>query len=163
MPTLFSFLPGLELKFLYFTTHWRYPWNPVIRPGQGMKTTAELSRYHKIPIPVNRDSLYRVIYDAELLIAAAHGFALSILPWKYCMFFKVLEHFFSLFHLLVLTANWKEAEEVYRPVVPTICIKIEGYNPYVEKSNSCWMNHRELKDNAFIQHLWLIRNDKVCS
>lgn len=40
---------------------------PRDQTWQGMKTVAELRREHKIPIPVNKDSLYKVIYYVYLL------------------------------------------------------------------------------------------------
>ena len=36
---------------------------PRNKTWQGMKTMAELRREHNLPIPVNKDSLYKVIYD----------------------------------------------------------------------------------------------------
>lgn len=40
---------------------------PRDRTWQGMKTVAELRREHNLPIPVNKDSLYKVIPDQKLL------------------------------------------------------------------------------------------------
>lgn len=38
------------------------------RPWEGMKTVAELRRDQNLPTPVNKDSLYKVIYDIGSLI-----------------------------------------------------------------------------------------------
>lgn len=39
---------------------------------QVMKTMAELRRHHNLPIPVNKDSLYKVIPNVTLVFLTAH-------------------------------------------------------------------------------------------
>jgi ribosome biogenesis protein BMS1 len=58
---------------------------PRNKTWQGMKTVAELRREHNLPIPVNKDSLYKVIYDGGCSLAP------SCFPHHLSFLLKMLE------------------------------------------------------------------------
>lgn len=57
---------------------------PRDKTWQGMKTVAELRREHDLPIPVNKDSLYKVIPVQTLIMTLAHCPQFSVLSQKSC-------------------------------------------------------------------------------
>lgn len=50
---------------------------PRDKTWQGMKTVAELRREHNLPVPINKDSLYKVIVLLKVVVFTIHLFPFS--------------------------------------------------------------------------------------
>ncbi|BFG19607.1 hypothetical protein CerSpe_058810 [Prunus speciosa] len=101
---------------------------PRDKTWQGMKTTAELRREHNIPIPVNKDSLYKPI-ERKL-----KKFNPLVIPK-------------SLQAALPFASKPKDIPSRGRPLL--------------ENRRAVVMEPHERKVHALVQHLRLIRNEKI--
>ncbi|ONH90682.1 hypothetical protein PRUPE_8G069100 [Prunus persica] len=101
---------------------------PRDKTWQGMKTTAELRREHNIPIPVNKDSLY-----------------------------KPIERKLKKFNPLVIPKSLQAALPFASKPKD---IPIRG-RPLLENRRAVVMEPHERKVHALVQHLRLIRNEKM--
>ncbi|KAM1873072.1 hypothetical protein ACFX13_006958 [Malus domestica] len=101
---------------------------PREKTWQGMKTTAELRREHNIPIPVNKDSLYKPI-ERKL-----KKFNPLVIPK-------------SLQSTLPFSSKPKDIPSRKRPLL--------------ENRRAVVMEPHERKVHTLVQHLGLIRNEKI--
>ncbi|XP_008219075.1 PREDICTED: ribosome biogenesis protein BMS1 homolog [Prunus mume] len=101
---------------------------PRDKTWQGMKTTAELRREHNIPIPVNKDSLY-----------------------------KPIERKLKKFNPLVIPKSLQAALPFASKPKD---IRSRG-RPLLENRRAVVMEPHERKVHALVQHLRLIRNEKI--
>ncbi|KAH9659571.1 Bms1-type G domain-containing protein [Citrus sinensis] len=108
---------------------------PSDKIWQGMKTIAELRREHNLSIPVNKDSLYKVICDVRRAIGRR--------PRK--------------FNPLVIPKSLQAALpfESKPKDIPS------RKRLFLENSRAVVMEPQERKVHALIQHLKLIRNEKM--
>ncbi|KAK6140784.1 hypothetical protein DH2020_025480 [Rehmannia glutinosa] len=97
---------------------------PRDKTWQGMKTVAELRREQNLPVPVNKDSLYKKVKEVQ-----------------------------SIGYPQVITGS------------SAFCIKAQRYTfskrPLLENRRAVVMEPHERKVHALVQHLQLIRNEKI--
>lgn len=154
---------------------------PHEKTWQGMKTTAELRREHNLPIPVNKDSLYKVIYeDVKLHIAAARGFSLNsalviLHLLSLVLFFPVLFFSFVFFFFSLCQQPIERKLKKFNPlVIPKSLQSALPFSskpkdipsrkrPLLENRRAVVMEPHERKVHTLVQHLGLIRNEKVCT
>ena len=144
---------------------------PRDRTWQGMKTVAELRREHNLSIPVNKDSLYKVIPDQKLLtgtpilgftlkklLLIAFSLVLTIFMFV-CLFLQPIERKPRKFNPLVIPKSLQAA----LPFASKPKDIPSRRKPLLENRRAVVMEPYERKVHTLVQQLRLIKNAKVRS
>lgn len=134
---------------------------PRDQTWQGMKTVAELRREQNLPIPVNKDSLYKV---------SENIWASKVFPISISVFYPFIDVSFSYyvpaqpiarkprkFNPLVIPKSLQAA----LPFASKPKVTPSRRQPLLQNRRAVVMEPHERRVNALVQHLRLIKNEKV--
>ena len=140
---------------------------PRDQTWQGMKTVAELRRENNLPVPVNKDSLYKVkfmmlfLQDMTLfkIFPLGHRFSIDLFLLAYCLVYhhQPIERKLRKFNPLVIPKSLQAA----LPFASKPKDIPKRKRPLLENRRAVVMEPQERKVHALVQHLQQIRNDKV--
>lgn len=144
---------------------------PRDRVWQGMKTVAELRKEHNLPIPVNKDSLYKVTSGREKKILVIEFPSLSFCV-QIVMMMSIRLSYFKKSFLLRLQPIERQKRKFNPLVIPkslqaALPFKSKPKNtpsqlrPLLEKRRAVIMEPRDRKVHALVQQLQLMRHEKV--
>lgn len=148
---------------------------PRDQTWRGMKTVGEMRREHNLPIPVNKDSLYKVVPCVRQAIALEHCIPSLILSQRISLFLATGASFAMLIYYLVclLQQPIERKPKKFNPLVIPKSLQaalpfaskpkdIPGRKrPLLENRRAVVMEPHERKVHALVQHLRLIRHEKV--